>query len=123
MKEFLDQYKGNLYSVVIMDEKHLDLSLLNEQIGDASIVKDIVLKYLTHLENQLVHLRSLSPEESHLEEIHRIAHSIRGGTGNIGALTLQALAKELEYSAKRGQAETCGSQIEKLWEAFITLRE
>ena len=106
-----------------MDEKYLDLSLLNEQIGDTSIVRDIVSKYLTHLENQLIHLRSLSPEESNLEEIHRIAHSIRGGTGNIGAVSLQNIAKELEYCAKLGESETCGSKIEKLWQAFITLRE
>ena len=106
-----------------MDEKLLDLSVLNRQIGDTSVVKEIVSRYLVHLEEQLVHLRTLRPWEDNLEEIHRIAHSIRGGAGNIGAIRLHNLAKELEACVKRGETEICSGHIEKLWEAFITLRE
>ncbi|MBN2510493.1 MAG: Hpt domain-containing protein [Spirochaetales bacterium] len=106
-----------------MNHEILDLSLLESHIGDAGLVRDIVAKYLVHLETQLITLKGLCPFEDHTEEIHRIAHSIRGGTGNIGAAQMHRIAWDFERELKTGKTDACPVFIEKLWEAFITLKE
>ena len=84
----------------------LNLDYLVEQIGDRKVIFDIVLKYQKHL-NKQVQLLGEELDSCKYVEVHRIAHSIKGGAGNIGAEKLRESAWKLEIKAKQGDLVNC----------------
>ncbi len=106
-----------------MQDKAFDLSYLNSQIGDSAIVDEIVNRYMIHAGGQIQRLSSLDPVPGNREEIHRIAHSIKSGAGNIGADALRTTARNLELKTKTGAIEGCTAEIKKLIQDFHSLQE
>ena len=106
-----------------MRNKPYDLTYMLRQIGDQDLVEEIVSRYIVHVQEQLDTLKNLKPYAENLPEIHRIAHSIKGGARNIGAARMEKTAMSLEKRAKANKAHTCGGEIKKLIQAFHSLQE
>ncbi len=53
-------------------------------------------------------------QSNDLEALRRHAHSLKGSSGNVGAVGLQALCADLEYSARDGAVDAIPALIDKV---------
>lgn len=96
------QLVEDLYS-----EKDLFIEILNGFIKETE-------KSITAINNNL--------KNKEFSEIHRNAHSIKGGAMNIHASKLKTSAENLEYTAKNKKEENLKSLFEKLQSSFNTVK-
>ena len=69
--------------------------------------------FIAQLEVQLQQLARFAAE-GNLEEGARIAHSLKGGAGNLGASQLSAAAAAIEHDARAGDAASFASGLTTL---------
>jgi CheY-like chemotaxis protein len=92
----------------------LDLaSGLNRVGGNRKLYRGLLLKlrddYAQSVDELAGHL-----EAGRLEDAQRLAHTIKGVAGNVGAGELQAAAAAVEAAIKHGHPETCPPLLEEL---------
>jgi CheY-like chemotaxis protein/HPt (histidine-containing phosphotransfer) domain-containing protein len=77
---------------------------LNRVDGDRALFRGILLKIRAAYANARADIEKLLADGSN-EDAQRLAHSIKGVAGNVGAKDLQAAAAEVEAVIKQGDAE------------------
>lgn len=99
------------------------LDSLQKAVGDD--LSKVVSFFCGHLPEQIARLQSALDEGGHAE-IREQAHRIKGSAGNIGALALATLARDIEQRAAAAQAlpADCATRLAQLAEASLRrLRE
>lgn len=55
--------------------------------------------------------------------LERAAHTLKSASANIGALSLSALCRELEFKARSGDAQVCGSLFKSSAESLARVQD
>ncbi|MBV2134990.1 Hpt domain-containing protein [Pseudomonas sp. MAP12] len=76
------------------------LSTLEAALGDD--LQEVVAVLCSSLPTQISHLQAALKGDDPAE-IHRCAHSLKGCAGNVGALALSCLARDIERQARAEQ--------------------
>ncbi len=76
------------------------LATLEAALGDD--LQQVIEVFCNSLPTQIGRLQA-ALEQAEPEPIHRCAHTLKGSAGNIGALALAQLAREIEQPARAGQ--------------------
>jgi HPt (histidine-containing phosphotransfer) domain-containing protein len=74
---------------------------LTRMMGDRKLAEDIMKEYLTDMNEQLRKLK-VECNESELETLHRLAHTVKGASANVGATKVQKTAFLAEQAAVAG---------------------
>ena len=61
-------------------------------------------------------------DKANQEETHRLTHSLKSTSANVGALPLSELAKELEGLAREGQLDAIRLRLDELTRCFALTR-
>jgi len=80
---------------------------------DAAFVQELIDTFLDDSPNLIAEMRQALPS-GNAEAFRRAAHSLKSNSASFGALTLSALAKELEMMGKAGDLEGAGGKLEQL---------
>ncbi|AFL72703.1 Hpt domain-containing protein [Thiocystis violascens] len=94
---------------------YLDTDVLDELLeilGDEDL-RSITDSFVEQLGHQLTALDT-QLEQTNFAEIARIAHSLKGGAGNLGAIALSETAAALERHAREGDADMTSSVMTTL---------
>ncbi len=94
-----------------------DMDYLIRELGSRETAVKILLRYSNHTEKQVEKLKQAIIDK-HITEIHRIAHSIKGGAMNIRARGLSNKALDLERAAKSENLEMADSQLDEILNEF-----
>ncbi|MBK5967029.1 hypothetical protein CCR95_23910 [Thiocystis minor] len=94
---------------------YLDIEVLDEllEILGEEDLRAITDSFVDQLGHQLTALDTHLDQADHAE-IARIAHSLKGGAGNLGALALSEAAAALERHAREGDADMTSSIMTNL---------
>lgn len=74
---------------------------LTRMMGDRKLATDIMKEYLTDMNEQLRKLK-VESSQSELETLHRLAHTVKGASANVGATKVQNTALLAEKAAVAG---------------------
>lgn len=88
------------------------LDELLEILGEEDLCA-ITASFVDQLGNQLAELTAHCAN-AELAEVSRIAHSLKGGAGNLGAIALSDVAAALERHSRAGDAGLTGAALETL---------
>ena len=77
-------------------------ALKQRTMGDDRIAKEIIQVYWSRLPNQLGELKSLDSAGDNVQVV-RLAHSLKGSSGSVGAMQLFLLFSALEHAAEKGE--------------------
>ncbi len=61
-------------------------------------------------------------QSGNLKALAEAAHPLKSSAGNVGAVRVQALAAQVEASAREQKAELAGAQLDELERAFAEAR-
>ena len=87
--------------------------LLHRLMGDEDLAKEIIDDFLKQIpDNLLAVKRAMNNKDLFL--VQREAHVIKGAAGNVGALTLQEIAEQIEIASEAKDLVKVESFIEKL---------
>jgi len=78
--------------------------------GEAAFIQELIDTYLTDAPELFAQMRS-ALAAGDAETFRRAAHSLKSNSASLGALTLSALAKELEMMGKAGTLEGAAAKI------------
>jgi len=91
-------------------------------MGDREIAKLILDNFVENFPQQIESLKE-SISKSDIAKVKRLSHSIKGSSGNLGAMRLQAAAAEIESACAGEDLNTAAMQLPKLSEQFQQFRE
>ncbi len=87
------------------------------EIGDPEFLQDLFLTYLDDARLKLASLKTtLSEHNAH--EFGTLAHTLKGASGNIGALQLAEIAEDLQNMGYENHLDGADSLLEKLRDEF-----
>jgi HPt (histidine-containing phosphotransfer) domain-containing protein len=87
--------------------------LLHRLMGDEDLAKEIIDDFLKQIpENLFAVKKALSKKDLLL--VQRGAHIIKGASGNVGALTLQEVAEQIEIASEAKDLVKAESLVAKL---------
>ena len=87
--------------------------LLDRLTGDEDLAREIIDEYLTQTQHGIAGLkRDLDNGDAPL--VRRGAHTIKGASATVGAVSLQAMAGRIEMAAATGDLDTSASLIAQL---------
>ncbi|MCK5195497.1 MAG: response regulator [Desulfobulbaceae bacterium] len=100
------------------------LSILHElqAEGEPSIVGLIVSTYLADTE-PLISLLGETFESGDLEQLQRIAHSLKSSSANVGAMIVSALSKDLEIHCKNKSLDNTLELIPRIKTEFVRAKD
>jgi len=97
------------------------ISSLHELLQDDFL--DILSSFINLMPELIEDLKTLS-ESKDLNSIAKITHSIKGASGNVGAIYLSNTCESLEFGLRNNSIEEPSPYIDKIEEAAsITLNE
>ena len=105
MSEILDQEKFNELKTIM---------------GDAFSV--LIETFNTDTQQNLANLRA-EHTANNVDEVHRLAHSLKSTSANLGAMQLSEEAKTLEFEAKEGNLSNAASRIDKLDSLYLAVTQ
>lgn len=88
-------------------------NLLDRLGGDEEILQEVILLFLADTP-KLIDTIQAALRTGDAEALRRAAHTLKGSSGNVGALTLQEAATRIDYAGKNGDLETARSLIQLL---------
>lgn len=91
----------------------VDLERVFRCIGEERMVKAVLCSYPRHLDAQLCDLERALQRGSQ-PDVHRIAHSIKGGALNLGAGPLSEIALKIERSAHAGDLQSAAADLARV---------
>lgn len=94
-----------------------DMDYLIRELGSRETALKILLRYSNHTKKQVEKLKQAIIDR-HIPEIHRIAHSIKGGAMNIRAGNLSNKARDLEKAATLENLEMAECQLDEILNEF-----
>ncbi len=92
----------------------IDLDVLNELkeiMGDD--FEELITIFISDGQTQIESLK-LSIQAANLEDIKRIAHTLKGSSANLGLNDLSDSCKVLEYTLKEGSLENADKLLENI---------
>ncbi len=104
------------------EEAPLDWSVLAglrelQEEGEPDILEDLIGLFLTDAPPQLGALRE-AVEAGDAHSVERIAHGLKGSSGNLGAVRMSALCTELEEMERSDELKAAPELISRLEEEF-----
>jgi len=87
--------------------------LLHRLMGDEDLAKEIIDDFLKQIPDNLLAIREALNNED-LSLVQREAHIIKGASGNVGALTLQDIAEQIEIAGEEKDLVKAGSFVAEL---------
>ncbi len=98
-----------------MSEPVIDQATLDSLVAttDAAFVADLLDAFLGESPQLIAEMRR-ALADNHGDALRRAAHSLKSNSTSFGALTLSALAKELEAMGKAGQLAGAGAKLDRL---------
>jgi two-component system sensor histidine kinase/response regulator len=87
--------------------------LLHRLMGDEDLAKEIIDDFLKQIPDNLFAVKKALKKKD-LLLVQREAHTIKGASGNVGALTLQEIAEQIEIASKAKDLVKAGSFVAKL---------
>lgn len=99
-------------------EPVFDPAVLQQACPDEAFSRQLMEEFLSHCRNHLQELEQLITQGNPVDlvKLHRIAHSIKGGGLNVGALRLAKVARWMEQQAKGGALEGIENALTRLKE-------
>lgn len=87
--------------------------LLHRLMGDEDFAKEIIDDFLKQIPDNLFAVKK-ALNNNDLLLLQREAHIIKGASGNVGALTMQEIAKQIEIASEAKDLVKAGSFVAKL---------
>jgi HPt (histidine-containing phosphotransfer) domain-containing protein len=81
--------------------------------GEPDVLAQVLTLFLQETPKRLARLQSAYEGGDH-EEVHRLAHSLKGSVGNIGARAMFAVCRELDDQARTGDLGKSGDLVAAL---------
>ena len=92
-----------------------------QEEGEPDILEELIELFLTDVPPQLVALQA-AVEAGDAHAIERIAHTLKGSCGNMGAKRMEAICAELEELGRSGNLTPAPGLISRLEEEFGRVR-
>ncbi len=86
---------------------------LHRLMGDEDLAKEIIDDFLKQIPDNLFAVKK-ALNNNDLLLLQREAHIIKGASGNVGALTMQEIAKQIEIASEAKDLVKAGSFVAKL---------
>ncbi len=96
------------------------LALISD--NDREFEAELLSVYITDSEKHL-NLAIQAILETDYSSLAKESHHLKGASGNVGALELQALAQELENDAKMQNLASAKEKIDRMMEQFTEIKE
>jgi len=87
--------------------------LLHRLMGDEDLAKEIIDDFLKQIPDNIFAVKKALNKKD-LLLVQREAHIIKGASGNVGALTLQETAEQIEIASEKKDLVKAGSFVAKL---------
>ena len=87
--------------------------LLHRLMGDEDLAKEIIDDFLKQIPDNLFAVKKALNNKDVLL-LQREAHIIKGASGNVGALAMQEIAKQIEIASEAKDLVKAGSFVAKL---------
>ena len=87
--------------------------LLHRLMGDEDLAKEIIDDFLKQIPDNLFAVKKALNDKDVLL-VQREAHIIKGASGNVGALTMQEIAEQIEIASEAKDLVKAGSFVAKL---------
>jgi HPt (histidine-containing phosphotransfer) domain-containing protein len=87
--------------------------LLHRLMGDEDLAKEIIDDFLKQIPGNLLAVKEALNNED-LSLVQREAHIIKGASGNVGALTLQDIAEQIEMACEEKDLVKAGLFVAEL---------
>jgi len=87
--------------------------LLHRLMGDEDLAIEIIDDFLKQMPDKLFAVKKALDNED-LPLVQREAHIIKGASGNVGALTMQEIAEQIEIAGKEKDLVRAGSFVAEL---------
>ena len=87
--------------------------LLHRLMGDEDLAKEIIDDFLKQIPDNLFAVKKALNDKDVLL-LQREAHIIKGASGNVGALAMQEIAKQIEIASEAKDLVKAGSFVAKL---------
>ena len=101
----------------------MELEKLADRLGlDVEDIKELLELYVETTESDLAELKE-AIDAKNAQLAHAKAHSIKGGSGNLGLDIMYELAKEIDDLARANYLDGLESKIQTLQETFNNLAE
>ncbi len=97
-------------------------SMLARMGGDEEFVKEVIGIFLLDAPRQIDSLKA-SIEKKDLEGLRAHAHTLKGASANVDALTMRAICLKLESDARRGTSDDAEALMECLVNEFEKFRK
>ena len=88
------------------------LDAMRKMMGDDAFVR-LVPTFMASMQAMLAELQ-LAADEMNLAEVQRLAHGIKSASGQVGAVGLSELARQLEVQPKDGALDDLPQRVEQL---------
>jgi len=102
----------------------LSLDMIREfrgSVGEEAFA-EVCEEYLRNSEELLGKMRAAA-SAGQADELRRIAHTLKGSSGAVGAAGLQGLCHEFEaFLSSGGQARACGDMLERMTGELAAVR-
>lgn len=86
-------------------------------LGDVDIVQDLLLTFYEEGSRQIDQMQP-ALESADYDQLGSLAHTLKGSSGNLGAVQLSDLCFQLEEAAEKTQTERVGSLIKQIRISF-----
>ncbi len=96
------------------------LALISD--NDREFEAELLSVYITDSEKHL-NLATQAILESDYSSLAKESHHLKGASGNVGAIELQALAQELEDDAKSQNLDSAKEKIDRMMEQFTVIKQ
>ena len=100
-----------------LDETVLDSIRALQQDDMPDILSELIEIYLKESE-RLIRELSLSVENSDAEGMARSAHSLKSSSGNMGAMVLSGLCKDMEENGRRQKTANAAEEYPRLFAEY-----
>ena len=100
--------------VFALSRSDVDLDAVRERVGnDERLVRFVVRSFLAEAPRLLEQLREAA--ETHaIDELHTLAHSLKGIAANVSAHSVRQAAQQLEEDARRARVDHAEQRIDDL---------
>ena len=92
-----------------------------QEEGEPDILGELIKLFLSGVHPQLVALRE-ALEGGHAHSVERIAHTLKGSSGNMGARRMSALCAQLQEVGASGDLSRAAGLLERLEAEFARVR-
>lgn len=99
----------------ILDQKVIQN--LADVLGDSDVVQDLLDTYVLEGSRQIDQMQP-ALENLNFEQLNQLAHTLKGSSGNLGAVQLADLCFQLEQAAKNEEPQHITSLIKQIRISF-----